>query len=116
MQKLRYLKHLVLNRNSTMVFSVASNICVGKQANKLKFLTFPTLANTITLSISGTSLLQLKNEQRMFNPILNGIFMNYILFSLINITFTSSLMPTQEHFYGFAVITATPSGVAIIPD
>jgi len=52
----------------------------------------------------------------MFNAILKSIFMNYILFSLINTTFTSSLMPTQEHFYEFAVITATPSGVAIIPD
>jgi|GEM_PF-1774986 len=42
--------------------------------------------------------------------------MNYIIFSLVNITFTYRLIPTQEFFYGFVVITATPSGVAIIPD
>ncbi|GEM_PF-2036775 len=59
MLRFRYPKFLVLNRNAAVVFSVAAGIFVGELANTLKFLIFSTLALTMALSISGTSLLQL---------------------------------------------------------
>jgi len=111
----RYVKFLVLNRNAILIFAVIAGILLGEHANALKFLTFPALALTMTFSMTGMSLVQLRNEPNIYKPMLTGIFLNYIAFSAVILPLAYWLMPTKELFYGFVVIAATPPGVAVIP-
>ena len=111
----RYLKLIVLNRNAILVFAVIAGIIVGEHAGSLKFLTFPALALTMTFSMTGMSLVQLRSEPHIFKPMLTGIALNYVAFSAVMLPLAYWLMPTKELFYGFVIIAATPPGVAIIP-
>lgn len=111
----RYVKLLVLNRNAILVFAVIAGIIAGEHANSLKFLTFPALALTMTLSMTGMSLVQLRTEPRVYNPMLAGILLNYVVFTAVLLPLAYWLMPNKELFYGFVVIAATPPGVAVIP-
>ncbi|MEJ5315409.1 MAG: hypothetical protein WHS63_00225 [Tenuifilum sp.] len=111
----RYLKLIVLNRNAILVFAVIAGIIVGEHASSLKFLTFPALALTMTFSMTGMSLVQLRSEPHIFKPMLTGIALNYVAFSAVMLPLAYWLMPTKELFYGFVIIAATPPGVAIIP-
>lgn len=111
----RYVKYLVLNRNSILVLAVIAGVIVGEHANSLKFLTFPALALTMTFSMTGMSLVQLRNEPHIYKPMLTGIALNYVAFSFVILPLAYWLMPTKDLFYGFVVIAATPPGVAVIP-
>lgn len=111
----RYLKLIVLNRNAILVFAVIAGIIVGEHASSLKFLTFPALALTMTFSMTGMSLVQLRSEPHIFKPMLTGIALNYVAFSAVMLPLAYWLMPTKELFYGFVVIAAAPPGVAVIP-
>lgn len=111
----RYVKFMVLNRNAILVIAVIAGIIVGEHANSLKFLTFPALALTMTFSMTGMSLVQLRSEPHIYKPMLTGIALNYVAFSAVMLPLAYWLMPTKELFYGFVIIAATPPGVAIIP-
>jgi len=87
----------------------------GEYAGKLKFLTFPALSLTMIFSMTGISLRQVRKMDRIYNPILLGIGLNYLVFSAVLLPLAYLLMPTKELFYGFVVIAAAPPGVAIIP-
>jgi len=106
---------MVLNRNAILVIAVIAGIIVGEHANSLKFLTFPALALTMTFSMTGMSLVQLRSEPHIYKPMLTGIALNYVAFSAVMLPLAYWLMPTKELFYGFVIIAATPPGVAIIP-
>lgn len=112
---IRIIKQILLNRNTILVFAVLAGIIVGDKASSLKGLTFPALAITMTFSMTGMRMSQVKDLNGVYKPFLMGILLNYGLFSLVLIPLAYWFMPTPELFYGFVVIAAAPPGVAIIP-
>ena len=112
---IRIIKQILLNRNTILVFAVLAGIAFGDKASSLKDLTFPALAITMTFSMTGMRMSQVKDLNGVYKPFLMGILLNYGLFSLVLIPLAYWFMPTPELFYGFVVIAAAPPGVAIIP-
>lgn len=112
---INFLKSILLNRNSILVFAVLAGLIIGDKASFLKDFTFIALAVTMAFSMTGISMEYLKNPLNIAKPMLVGAFLNYIVFSLAIIPLAWWLMPTKELFYGFVVIAAAPPGVAIIP-
>lgn len=112
---IRIIKQILLNRNTILVFAVLAGIVLGDIASSLKDLTFPALAITMTFSMTGMRMNQVKDLNGVYKPFLMGILLNYGLFSLVLIPLAYWFMPTPELFYGFVVIAAAPPGVAIIP-
>ncbi len=112
---IRIIKQILLNRNTILVFAVLAGILIGDKASSLKDLTFPALAITMTFSMTGMRMSQVKDLNGVYKPFLMGILLNYGLFSLVLIPLAYWFMPTPELFYGFVVIAAAPPGVAIIP-
>lgn len=112
---IRIIKQILLNRNTILVFAVLAGIIVGDKASSLKGLTFPALAITMTFSMTGMRMSQVRDFNGVYKPFLMGILLNYGLFSLVLLPLAYWFMPTPELFYGFVVIAAAPPGVAIIP-
>ncbi|MGE0078182.1 MAG: bile acid:sodium symporter family protein [Bacteroidales bacterium] len=112
---IRIVKQILLNRNTILVFAVLAGIIAGDKASLLKGFTFPALAITMTFSMTGMRMNQMLNISGIYKPMLMGILLNYVLFSLVLLPLAWWLMPTPELFYGFVVIAAAPPGVAIIP-
>lgn len=112
---IRIIKQILLNRNTILVFAVLAGIIVGDKASSLKSLTFPALAITMTFSMTGMRMSQVRDFNGVYKPFLMGILLNYGLFSLVLLPLAYWFMPTPELFYGFVVIAAAPPGVAIIP-
>jgi len=112
---INFLKSILLNRNSILVFAVLAGLLIGDKASFLKDFTFIALAVTMAFSMTGISMEYMKNPLNIAKPMLVGAFLNYIVFSLAIIPLAWWLMPTKELFYGFVVIAAAPPGVAIIP-
>lgn len=111
----RFVKQFLLNRNTILVFSVLAGILVGHKAEFLQQLTFPALAITMTFSMTGIRMRQVRELSGIHRPMLMGTLLNYGLFSLVLLPLAYWLMPTPALFYGFVVIAAAPPGVAIIP-
>ncbi|NVO10878.1 MAG: hypothetical protein HXX16_13005 [Bacteroidales bacterium] len=109
------LKRIFLNRNSILVFAVIIGLIAGNKASILKDYTFAALAVTMTFSMTGIGLEYLKNPGNFVKPMLMGVLLNYVVFSLILIPLAWWIMPSRDLFYGFIVIAAAPPGVAIIP-
>lgn len=109
------LKGIFLNRNSILVFAVIIGLVAGDKASILKDYAFIALAVTMTFSMTGISLEYLKNPANFAKPMLMGVLLNYVAFSLILIPLAWWIMPSRNLFYGFIVIAAAPPGVAIIP-
>lgn len=112
---IRIIKQILLNRNTILVFAVLAGIIVGDKASSLKGLTFPALAITMTFSMTGMRMSQIRDFNGVYKPFLMGVLLNYGLFSLVLLPLAYWFMPTPELFYGFVVIAAAPPGVAIIP-
>ncbi len=106
---------ILLNRNMILVLAVLSGILLGEHADRMKDYTLFILAFVMMFSMTGIDSRSLYPVRAVFRPMLEGIFLNYILFSLVIIPLAWFLMPDRELFYGFVVIAATPPGVAVIP-
>lgn len=112
---INYIKRILLNRNSILVFAVIVGLLVGDTAVFFKDYTFVTLAVTMAFSMTGIRMDYLKNPLHFTKPMLMGAVLNYILFSIVLIPLAWWIMPNKNLFYGFVVIAAAPPGVAIIP-
>lgn len=110
-----FLKRILLNRNSILVFAVILGLVAGDSASFLKDYTFFALAVTMAFSMTGISFEQLRNPSNLAKPMLMGAFLNYILFTIVLLPLAWWIMPNRNLFYGFVVIAAAPPGVAIIP-
>lgn len=109
------IKRILLNRNSILVFAVILGLVVGDAASLFKDYSFLALAVTMSFSMTGISMSYLKNPIHVSNPMFMGVFLNYVMFTIVLLPFAWWLMPTENLFYGFVVIAAAPPGVAIIP-
>lgn len=112
---INFIKRIVLNRNSILVFAVIVGLIAGDSASYLKDYTFIALAVTMAFSMTGISLEYLKVPSNFAKPMFMGAFLNYICFTLVLIPLAWWIMPNRNLFYGFVVIAAAPPGVAVIP-
>ena len=112
---INFVKRILLNRNSILVFGVIAGLIAGDAASVLKDFSFLALACTMAFSMTGISLSYLKNSSNFTKPMLMGAILNYVAFSLVLLPLAWLIMPNKNLFYGFVVIAAAPPGVAIIP-
>jgi bile acid:Na+ symporter, BASS family len=112
---INFLKGILLNRNSILVFAVFVGLVLGDSASFLKDYTFLALAVTMAFSMTGISLDYLKNPSNFGKPMIAGALLNYVMFTIVILPLAWWLMPNKNLFYGFVVIAAAPPGVAIIP-
>jgi BASS family bile acid:Na+ symporter len=112
---MNFIKTIILNRNSILVFAVITGLIFGDYAAYIKDYNIYILGITMIFSMTGLNLLLLKNFGTVSKAFLMGIFLNYIVFGAVLLPLAWLLMPTKELFYGFVVIVAAPPGVAIIP-
>ncbi len=112
---MKFLKNLLLNRNSILVFAVIAGLVLGDFAAAIKDYNMFILGITMTFSMTGLNLLLLNNPLKIGKTLLMGFVLNYLLFGAIILPIACWLMPSDELFYGFVVIVAAPPGVAIIP-
>lgn len=110
-----FLKGILLNRNSILVFAVVIGLIAGDSAAIFKDYTFLALAVTMAFSMTGISLSYLKNPLNFTKPMLMGALLNYVFFTIVLLPLAWWMMPNKNLFYGFVVIAAAPPGVAIIP-
>ena len=73
-----FLKRIILNRNTILVFAVAAGLLAGDAASFLKDYTFLALAVTMAFSMTGISLVYLKNASNIPKPMIMGVLLNYI--------------------------------------
>ena len=112
---INFLKGILLNRNSILVFAVILGLVAGDSASFLKDYAFLALAVTMTFSMTGISMEYLKNPSNLAKPMLMGALLNYVIFTIVLLPLAWWIMPNKNLFYGFVVIAAAPPGVAIIP-
>lgn len=112
---INFFKRILLNRNSILVFAVIIGLVAGDAASFFKDFTFLALAVTMSFSMTGISMGYIKSPKHVSKPMLMGVFLNYIVFTIVLLPFAWWLMPNKNLFYGFVVIAAAPPGVAIIP-
>ncbi|RPH28452.1 MAG: hypothetical protein EHM93_18795 [Bacteroidales bacterium] len=112
---INFLKRILINRNSILIFAVVLGLVAGDTASFFKDYTFLALAVTMAFSMTGISLEYLRKPSNFAKPMLMGAFLNYVLFSMVLIPLAWWVMPNKNLFYGFVVIAAAPPGVAIIP-
>jgi bile acid:Na+ symporter, BASS family len=112
---INFLKRILLNRNTILVLAVIIGLLAGDAASYFKNYTFLALAVTMAFSMTGISLEYLKNPLNFMKPMIMGVLLNYVAFTIILLPFAWWLMPNNNLFYGFVVIAAAPPGVAIIP-
>jgi BASS family bile acid:Na+ symporter len=112
---MNFIKAIVLNRNSILVFAVIAGLIIGDFASHIKDYNIYILGVTMTFSMTGLNLLLLKNFRTVSKAFIMGILLNYFIFGAVLLPIAWLLMPTKELFYGFVVIVAAPPGVAIIP-
>jgi bile acid:Na+ symporter, BASS family len=112
---MNFIKSIILNRNSILVFAVLSGLIFGNYASLIKDYNIYILGVTMIFSMTGLNLSIIKSFNQVAKPFLMGIILNYLVFGLVLLPLAWFLMPTKELFYGFVVIVAAPPGVAIIP-
>lgn len=112
---MNFLKTILLNRNSILVFAVIAGLVIGDYAIYIKDFNMYILGITMTFSMTGLDLFLLNSFKKISKPFLMGIVLNYLIFGAVLLPIAWLLMPTKELFYGFVVIVAAPPGVAIIP-
>lgn len=112
---INFLKRILLNRNSILVFAVILGLLAGDSASFLKDYTFLALAVTMAFSMTGISFKYLKDPSNLAMPMFMGALLNYVLFTIVLLPLAWWIMPNKNLFYGFVVIAAAPPGVAIIP-
>ncbi|MDD3566787.1 MAG: hypothetical protein PHT92_00150 [Bacteroidales bacterium] len=112
---MKFLKSVLLNRNSILVFAVIMGLVFGDYSIYIKDYNIYILAITMTFAMTGLNLLLIKSFKTVAKPFVMGAVLNYIVFGAVLLPIAWLLMPTKELFYGFVVIVAAPPGVAIIP-
>ena len=112
---MKFIRTILLNRNSILVFAVIAGLIFGQYARFVKDYNIYILAITMTFAMTGLNLRLIKNFRLVAKPFVMGAVLNYLVFGAVILPIAWLLMPTKELFYGFVVIVAAPPGVAIIP-
>ena len=106
---------ILKNRNTLLIAAIVFGLIIGDIAHDIKSLTLYILGIVLSFSTSGISISEMKSKKEIFQSMGMGVALNYFLFALVLIPTAYFLSPSDEIFWGFVVIAATPPGVAIIP-
>jgi len=112
---MNFIISILKNRNTLLIGAIVLGLLIGDIAHDFKFLTLYILGIVLSFSTSGISASEMNSKKEMFQSMGMGIGLNYFLFALVLIPVAYFLSPSDEIFWGFVVIAATPPGVAIIP-
>ncbi|MCK5776546.1 MAG: hypothetical protein KAH25_10230 [Bacteroidales bacterium] len=112
---MNFIISILKNRNTLLIAAILFGLTIGDIAHDFKFLTLYILGIVLSFSTSGISASEMKSKKEMFQSMGMGVALNYFLFALVLIPAAYFLSPSDEIFWGFVVIAATPPGVAIIP-
>lgn len=112
---MNFLISIIKNRNTILVAAIVFGLIWGDIAQPIKHLTFYILAIVLSFSTTGLLTSELSSKKEVAKAMGLGVILNYFLFGLVILVSAYFLAPTQNIFYGFVVIAATPPGVAIIP-
>lgn len=106
---------IIKNRNTLLIAAIVFALIGGDIAHSFKDYTFYILAIVLSFSTSGLNFSEMSSKKEIFSALSLGFVLNYLLFGIVLLTTAYFLAPSQEIFWGFVVIAATPPGVAIIP-
>ncbi len=106
---------ILKNRNTLLIAAIVSGLIWGDYAEYIKHLTFYILAIVLSFSTTGLGGSGLSSKKSILSAIGVGVLLNYVIFGAVLLIIAHFLAPSQDIFYGFVVIAATPPGVAIIP-
>ncbi|MCT4614066.1 MAG: bile acid:sodium symporter [Marinifilaceae bacterium] len=106
---------LLLNRNFILITALVLGFVYSDFTDFTQDYVFYIMALTISLSMTSVktnSLFPLKDN---IKPLIAGVILNYLIYGLVIIILLQFFEFTDNIYYGFIVIAATPPGAAIIP-
>ena len=112
---MRFIINIFRNRNFVLILALVLGLSIGDLAQYIKDYTFYILAVVLSFSTSGIVFSEIKSKQDVIKSVVLGVLLNYVVFGLILFTSAYYLSISEEIYWGFVVIMATPPGVAIIP-
>ncbi len=102
------------NRNTLLVLALVAGLTIGK-VDFIKPYTLWILAAVMVFSTTSFNFKVLKDYKFFAKATLVAFWLNYVIFGLIVLFLAKLLIKDERLFWGFAVIIATPPGVAVVP-
>ncbi len=112
---MNYLKSILLNRNFILILSVIAGLTIGDFAIYFKKHTLYMLAFVMIFSTSGISFSSLFPITNSLKIMFVSTILTYFVLSGVMLLSAWFIIGESDLFYGFAVIAASPPGVAVIP-
>ncbi len=106
---------ILLNRNFLMLASLIAGLVYPKYSYPLKGSVIPLLAVVMAFSVSGIPFSVFGEKKALFKALAETLLLNYLLFGAITLGLAYAFIGDSRILLGFAVIAATPPGVAVIP-
>jgi BASS family bile acid:Na+ symporter len=108
-------QHLLRNRNTILILSLAAGLIWGKGAQWTEQITLPALAIVMTLSVTGITGNTFRSLRKLISPIIIGIVMNYIVLGGFILGLSKLFIHDEALWSGFVILAAVPPAVAVIP-
>jgi BASS family bile acid:Na+ symporter len=109
------IQHLLRNRNSILILSLAAGLIWGKGAQWTETITLPALAVVMTLSVMGITGNTFRSLRTFTTPALTGIAMNYVVLGGVILGLSKLIIHDEALWSGFVILAAVPPAIAVIP-
>jgi bile acid:Na+ symporter, BASS family len=109
------IQHLLRNRNSILILSLAAGLIWGKGAQWTETITLPALAVVMTLSVMGITGNTFRSLRTFTTSALTGIAMSYVVLGGVILGLSKLFIHDEALWSGFVILAAVPPAVAVIP-
>ena len=107
--------HLLRNRNTIFILSLAAGLLWGKGAQWTEKITLPALAIVMTLSVMGITGNTFRSWRKVIIPSIVSIVLNYIVLGGFMLGLSNLFIRDEALWSGFVILAAVPPAVAVIP-
>jgi len=107
--------HLLRNRNTIFILSLAAGLIWGKGAQWTEKITLPALAIVMTLSVMGITGNTFRSWRKVIIPSIVSIVLNYIVLGGFMLGLSNLFIRDEALWSGFVILAAVPPAVAVIP-
>ena len=102
------IQHLLRNRNSILILSLAAGLIWGKGAQWTETITLPALAVVMTLSVMGITGNTFRSLRTFTTPALTGIAMSYVVLGGVILGLSKLIIHDEALWTGFVILAAVP--------
>jgi len=106
---------LLTNRTFILVAAFVAGLIFSDAASASRWMTMPALSVILTVSSTQFSLRDFVPLQRVVQPVLTAMVLNFLVLGTVILLLARWLAPTNDLWIGCVLLASSPPGVAIIP-